>query len=228
MNANNPAGEKFARRYHGEGARDYEVVRQDAKWRREEEIFDELYERVRPRSVLDCPIGTGRFLDRYVRDGVSVLGVDLSSDMLAEAAKKVPPGANVRLEKGDALAPNLAALCRDHDLIVCTRFLYALREDQFPVLFANFSRTGARHLLLGVRMWPETSGPLRRISSRFWNTAKKRPRWPFGRARRFVAKEKRLLELLRKARWHEVDRREIRENRDAFSRYFLLLKNEDA
>jgi hypothetical protein len=220
--------ERFAARYSGEGATAYEHIRRDAKWDREEKAFDELYSLVRPKSVLDCPVGTGRFIDRYVRDGVRALGADLSPDMLAEAARKIPPGADIRLLRADILEPNVSsALGRDHDLIVCVRFVYALPRDDLTTLFRNFAATGARHLLVGVRMWAEGGGLLRPALSRIWNAEKRRPRWPLGR-RRYVPKERRLIDIFAAAGWEVVQRREITAEADAFGRYFFLLRRRSA
>jgi hypothetical protein len=218
--------ERFTARYHGRGASNYEEARQGAKWQAEEAVFDELYGRVRPLRLLDCPVGTGRFIERYVRDGVSALGVDLSDDMLAEAAKRIPPGADVRLRKGDILDPNGApALGTGYDLIVCVRFVYAVEKSRLPVLFGNFAATGARHLLVGVRMWPEETTAVERLIWRLWNPRKRRPRWPFSRSRRYVPVEAELLRLFLEGGWSVMERREVVEKAEGFGRYFFLLRN---
>jgi hypothetical protein len=216
--------ERFAGRYDRQAATVYEEVRRDQKWDLEERVFDELYERVRPRTVLDCPVGTGRFIDRYARDGVRALGVDLSDHMLAEAARKIPAGADIRLVKGDVLDPGgSAALGRDHDLIVCVRFVYAVARRDLPILFRNFAATGARHLLVGVRMWGEGGSALKPLVWRLWNASKHRPRWPFGR-QRYVPSERELLRVFGDAGWDVVERRTISEERESFGRYFYLLR----
>jgi hypothetical protein len=219
---------RFTDRYHGTGASAYETVRQGAKWDAEEILFDELYALVQPKKVLDCPVGTGRFIDRYVRDGAEVVGVDLSEDMLAQSARKVPPGANVHLRQGDVLdAKGSPALGSGHDLIVCIRFIYAVTRADLPVLLRNFSNTGARHLLVGVRMWPEGAGAAKRAIWRVWNRRKRRPRWPFRRGRRYVPTERELLEFFHDGGWSVVERRALTEDEEAFSRYFFLLRRAD-
>ena len=218
--------ERFSGRYAGQAAEAYEEARQDAKWDAEEAIFDELYASVRPASVLDCPVGTGRFFDRYVRDGVSVLGVDLSDDMLAQAAGKIPAGAPIRLQKADALDPRQAsALGSGHDLIVCVRFVYAVPRRELPVLFRNFSATRARHLLVGVRIRPEAASLRERLLWRFWNPRKRRPRLPFGgRSSRYIQTEPEFLRLLRDNGWEMAEKRGVQEGY-GFGRYFYLFRN---
>jgi hypothetical protein len=219
--------ERFARRYAGREAAQYESARAGAKWATEETVFDQLYARVAPRTVLDCPVGTGRFLDRYIRDGVAVLGVDLSDDMLAQAADKLPPGSGVRLVRADVLdAAQTASLGRDHDLIVCVRFVYGVEKRRLPLLFRNFQATGARHLLVGVRLWPPGTGWGEYLRWHFWNADRKRPRWR-GRFNRYIPTEARLHALFEATGWEVLERRPVEEN-DPVGRYFYLLRNQGA
>jgi hypothetical protein len=51
------------RRYTGRKAAQYELKRQGAMWNAETAEFVSLYEAIAPATVLDCPIGTGRWLD---------------------------------------------------------------------------------------------------------------------------------------------------------------------
>ena len=227
MEARASREERFARRYAGKGASSYERARAGDKWDAEEAAFDELYGRVRPRSVLDCPVGTGRFIDRYARDGVSALGVDLSEDMLAEAREKVPPGAHVRLLKANVLDPAHAErLGRDHDLVVCVRFVYAVEKSKLQGLFRTFSQTGAKHLLVGMRVWPEGTTWGTYFHWYVWNSAKGRPRGP-RHWRRYVSRESTFRKLIEDCGWEVVDSRSVQEP-DPVGKYFYLLRNTTA
>jgi SAM-dependent methyltransferase len=217
---------KFSGRYSGKAAEDYEAMRRGEKWDREEEVFDRLYERIAPKRVLDCPVGTGRFIERYVRDGVSAVGVDLSDDMLAQAAKKIPAGAGIELRKVDILSKNPAALGSNYDLVVCIRFLYAIGKEGQQVLLKNFAAIGARHLLVGVRMWPQSTGFGTRLLWHVWNKRKNKPKWPFGGHKgRYIAPEAEFNRLVRDCGWEIVEKALITEDEDAFGRYFYLLRN---
>lgn len=216
--------EKFARRYVGSGAARYETARVGAKWTAEEATFDAMYSRVRPRSVLDCPVGTGRFIDRYVRDNIEAVGLDLSDDMLAQATIKVPPGSRVRLVKADIFAEaDAAKIGKDYDLIVCVRFIYALAKKQLRVLFHTFNDTGARHLLIGVRVWPDSTPRGRYLRWYLWNTEAKRPRLR-RRWNRYTPFEGVLHGMLTDAGWEIVERARVLEDQP-IGYYLYLLKN---
>lgn len=83
------AADWAARKYHGSTARTYDAKRQESpKWQAENRIVRGfLADLPSGTTVLDCPVGTGRFLPLYQELGLKVIGVDVSEDMLMEAAK---------------------------------------------------------------------------------------------------------------------------------------------
>jgi ubiquinone/menaquinone biosynthesis C-methylase UbiE len=95
------------RNYTAEVASNYEQDRQvEAHWWKEDAFVQEYFrDRPAPR-LLDIPVGTGRFLPHYKR-AQSVVGVDVSEDMLIEARRKLPllpAGAEGSVERGDVFA----------------------------------------------------------------------------------------------------------------------------
>ena len=62
-----------------------------------ERVYRRVAELVRGPNVLDLGCGTGNMTVRLAQRGLSVVGVDLSPEMLAVARRKIPPGASVRL-----------------------------------------------------------------------------------------------------------------------------------
>ena len=95
------------RKYTAEVASNYERDRQvEAHWWKEDAFIREHF-RDRPAArLLDIPVGTGRFLPHYKR-AQTVVGVDVSDDMLIEARRKLPllpPGAKGSVERGDVFA----------------------------------------------------------------------------------------------------------------------------
>lgn len=141
------------KRFAARSAEDYERHRQGARWNAERRAFIDLYRRVAPRSVLDCPVGTGRWLDIYQDSSARVLGVDLSPLMLAEARVKVRPGQPVTLVEGDILDPAQSGkLGTAPDLAVCTRFTHWLPTSRLGELFGAFRSCGARKLLVGAKL----------------------------------------------------------------------------
>jgi ubiquinone/menaquinone biosynthesis C-methylase UbiE len=62
-----------------------------------ERVYRRVAELVRGPNVLDLGCGTGNMTMRLAQRGLSVVGVDLSPEMLAVARRKIPSGAAVRL-----------------------------------------------------------------------------------------------------------------------------------
>lgn len=93
-------------KYTGATAEGYDEKRQGTdKHKVEQEIIERMLEDMHPGSwVLDCPIGTGRFLEFYKEKGFLVKGRDASPDMLMKAAEKI--------KKVD-FDPVKISLCRD-------------------------------------------------------------------------------------------------------------------
>ncbi len=94
-----------AGKYRGAVATGYDAKRvDDPKWRLEQAIIERLLgELPDGASVLDAPIGTGRFLDYYQRRNFTVYGLDLSDDMLNEALRKVTTDGKVFMHQGTVL-----------------------------------------------------------------------------------------------------------------------------
>lgn len=87
------------------------------KWVRERAAVAELLHGLPPGStVLDCPVGTGRFLPLYEERGLFCFGIDVSPEMIRSI--KLEYGQPVRLEVGD-----LFELDYQVHVAVCVRFL---------------------------------------------------------------------------------------------------------
>jgi ubiquinone/menaquinone biosynthesis C-methylase UbiE len=68
-----------------------------------ERVYRRAAELVRGPNVLDLGCGTGNLTIRLAGLGLSVVGVDLSPEMLAVAKRKVQPGATVRWVQAGAV-----------------------------------------------------------------------------------------------------------------------------
>lgn len=138
-------------RYRGEGASSYNSVRQTSpRWKLEHETVARMLQPHRGKSVLDLPVGTGRFVPLYQELECSLTGVDLSSDMLAEAvgeARRVgyPMG---RFEIGDAVDIDPATIAAD--VGVCLRFLNWLPADKAEVAFRNIAAACREELIVSL------------------------------------------------------------------------------
>lgn len=80
-----------AGKYHGPVAQNYDAKREhDAKWVCEQRVIEGMLSDLPKGSiVLDCPVGTGRFLPFYMEQGFKFIGADLSGDMLIQSALKL-------------------------------------------------------------------------------------------------------------------------------------------
>jgi SAM-dependent methyltransferase len=214
------------RRYSGRGAERYETHRQSSRWAAEARAFEDFYRRIDPKSVLDCPVGTGRWFDIYRSNGASVLGVDISANMLAQATEKVPPGMSVRLERADVLNPTKAApLGQGHDLIVCSRFVYWLRPHELAIMLGKFHATHAPLLLAGAKVALESgrdhgSGAgglvrwLDRTRARFYRAVVKQ-----------VYKEGELLAIFHANGWDLKEKRVLVTTRSVRYCYYLFVRS---
>ena len=86
-----------AHKYFGKIAAGYDAKReQTPKWVCEQRLIEGMLSDLPQGSVvLDCPVGTGRFLDFYKAKGLQFVGVDLSGDMLVQSALKLAPESDV-------------------------------------------------------------------------------------------------------------------------------------
>lgn len=165
--------------YQGHEAVGYEDRRTtDAKWAAEDRALVELLDLAcpHPASVLDVPVGTGRFLPHYLDRGHTVVGVDISTDMLEVARAKVPEalqngasvdGASVDLATGDVTS--LAYGDDSFDLAVCVRLLNLVDVDVVARAVSELARVSRGHVLIGLRTYDPVSAPyqaLRRAKDR--------------------------------------------------------------
>jgi ubiquinone/menaquinone biosynthesis C-methylase UbiE len=110
-----------AEKYHGAVAQGYDAKREnDPKWQIEQRIIEDMLDDLPKGSwVVDCPIGTGRFIPFYTRKGFLVNAVDRSLDMIKQAANKVVDPHKIQFYEGDVRALPLydksvdaAVMCR--------------------------------------------------------------------------------------------------------------------
>lgn len=151
--------EKTTRRYHGRLAETYDAKRaRQRRWHVENEVVARMLGYLHPRSVLDCPVGTGRFLKTYALLNVSaVVGIDASKEMLALARKKVPRSmkqhAEVDLFLGDASAIDASDAL--FDVVVCVRFLDLLDAHALDAVMRELCRVARRAVILTIRLGDE-------------------------------------------------------------------------
>lgn len=149
---------KLKQVYFGDVAAQYDAKRQGSKWQGEQEAVQRLLGRIREMignySLLDIPVGTGRFLEFYREFGVAATGLDVSGDMLAEAGKKAAAlSYPVQLEEGNIL--DLREKSAGFDVALCIRLANWLDADCLAKALVELSRTARRFVVFGVRVYPE-------------------------------------------------------------------------
>jgi ubiquinone/menaquinone biosynthesis C-methylase UbiE len=136
-----------ADRYRGAAARDYDATRRhQTKWKRESECLRVALKGA-SGTVLDIPIGTGRFIPIYRQLGFKyVIGMDVSQDMLEEARKH--GGATVA--RGNILdIPMASGLV---DWAVCVRLLNLISEDEMKRAVGELCRVARVGVVLSIRL----------------------------------------------------------------------------
>ena len=140
--------------YESEQASAYDAARSsDQKWQAEHDVVAAFLTRAAPKraSILDVPVGTGRFFDLYAHGEHSLLGIDVSSAMLAEASIKRDgfPGLDATLTLGDITALDLDAGAVD--VSVCIRLLNLIEISVVEQALTELARVTRRHLIVGIR-----------------------------------------------------------------------------
>lgn len=149
---------ELAQRYRGQAAIDYDARRsRRTKWQREQEAVAQLLSRLPAgSSLLDVPVGTGRFIDLYKAHGLTATGIDVSNDMLAEAARKAEPlDYAMPLRQGDIR--RIDAPDASFDTVLCVRFLNWVDTPTLGSVLDELCRVGRRRLILSIRTYLPTN-----------------------------------------------------------------------
>jgi ubiquinone/menaquinone biosynthesis C-methylase UbiE len=146
-------------KYRGRKAETYDEIREkQARWRLENETVGRWLREIKPADILDCPVGTGRFLPLYADLSVeSVHAVDISEEMLALARKKAPRAmkAYCNLEFQVASATEIPSSDTVYHVTVCVRFLDLIDEEAMRAVITELSRVTRSHLICTIRLGPK-------------------------------------------------------------------------
>lgn len=134
---------KVGKRYRGKGATGYEAKRAGkSKWDLENKGVETLLPDV--KTVLDVPVGTGRYHYLYEQLGIKATGVDTSPDMLAEAGKK----GMIPLHTGDIRSMHFED--KTFDAAVCMRLFAWFEPDEVLAALTEMARV-ADVLIVNIR-----------------------------------------------------------------------------
>lgn len=153
---------EYQHEYQGAEAQGYEERRtRDQKWQNEDAALTALLDVAAPSpaSLLDIPVGTGRFLPHYAERGHTVVGADISSDMLGVAGEKLVTLADhhITLEHQDIT--NLSFDDDAFDVSICVRLLNLVDVGVVEAAVAELARVSRSHLIVGLRTYDFASSP---------------------------------------------------------------------
>lgn len=139
------------RKYKGEIAAGYDAKRESqSKWHEENRIMrDWLSAFPKGTSVVDVPVGTGRFIPLYEELGFNVLGLDISEDMLKEASEKAK-GDNTYLRLGDARDIDLSD--QGYDVAVCIRLFRWIKLYEVQYVLRELQRVARKNIIFNARV----------------------------------------------------------------------------
>ena len=138
--------------YQGEHAAAYDARRAALpKWEFEDRALTDILgaHKKQIRSLIDAPVGTGRFLDLYRRvlGDVRVHGLDRSTDML-NMARRLDASGGVVLQEQDILGASFGVRA---DAVVCFRFLNLLPWADAARALRNLFVATDRLLVMAIR-----------------------------------------------------------------------------
>lgn len=140
-------------KYRGKKADTYDEIRtKQARWDFEDNVVGKWLGELRPNSVLDCPVGTGRFIKIYrAIKPEFVTGVDISERMITLARRKARgyPG-ELLLVQGDATAIETKA--KWYDVSICVRFLDLIDEEAMRAVVTEMARVSRKNIICTIRL----------------------------------------------------------------------------
>lgn len=154
---------RVKQKYEGEAALKYDERREGtAKWQNEQDAVELLLRKVLGEhdgiTLLDIPVGTGRFFDLYAELSVDVVGMDVSEDMIAEAMKKRSTSMeNISLQRGDILKPEKIDV--RPDVLVCIRLMHWFDFDEVRQTLKSIKTLDPDYFIIGLRHFPQQDTP---------------------------------------------------------------------
>lgn len=159
-------------KYDSVVAEKYDVDREvEEHWHLENKFISDYFANAKHQKIAEIPVGTGRFLG-YFAEADTVIGVDISNDMLAIAKKRVDELGltNVELEVGDAT--NLRFENDTFDCLVSFRLLHLIPPAIRLAVFSEFARVTKGKIIVQVYQNKKLS-LLERVINKFNFFAKK-------------------------------------------------------
>lgn len=144
-----------SRKYHGRKAETYDAIRtKQLRWEKENEAVTNFMVGSTSRSVLDVPVGTGRFLALWHKLGMRITGLDVSDEMVALARRKWRKGMVGELVVGDFLTTD-AVRYDKYDVVAMIRILDLIDEEAMRAFVKKAAELARREIVLTIRFGPK-------------------------------------------------------------------------
>ena len=157
---------KISKYYNRKKSEEYESSRNNEIWHNENDIFVQIKNKLankfnRKIKVLDIPVGTGRWIP-YIDDIASeYVGVDISQNMLDQAAMKLKNCPHVFQKNAKLVKSSVMQLPVDtkgyYDWIISTRFLPHFSTLEIKNIMKKLKYFAKADLLIMVRVTDKRS-----------------------------------------------------------------------
>jgi len=150
MNAQDYKNNSVRTRYKGDTASKYDKKRaKRKKWKKEINIIKQIAYQLDPQStIVDIPLGTGRFLQSLQEASHTVYGIDISREMLLQAKSK-DASQPVDMILGDAVTVPLKS--QSVDYVLCIRLLNWVLPNTAKLILKEFRRVARKGVIVGFR-----------------------------------------------------------------------------
>ena len=218
--------DKLVEQYSGAGASGYDDRRRTtARFKSEVAVFERLFDQTSPGWVIDCPFGTGRWIDFYLRVEGPVLAVDASEAMLEQARVKIEAaGARIKTVVGSIFDSGMFRRpeAPGDGLIVCIRFLNWVSMPQVSQALDSMATAGAVRMIVGVSVVPADWSWVKRLAARLKLSALNLPQMVRGRPTPYVHDEQGIHDLFAARGWKVMSKEFVFEDACRANYFFLL------
>lgn len=180
-------------------AKNYDSDRENEDhWSRENEYIANYFSENVGNTILDVPVGTGRFF-KYYPSQVNIFGVDISPHMIEQAREKIIHGDEERYFFHVGNAKNLDfAADNSVDAIVCCRLFHLIEAPERVAILKEFSRVMRGELILQVYLALPQSNILTRLKTKIKRALKgsdyfSDDRKPWSHIKSYALSEKELM-----------------------------------
>lgn len=152
--------DKTAKKYHGAMAANYETKRtKQERWDLENAAVAEMLAKLKPKTVLDVPVGTGRFIPVYdklkVKDVTAIDVSDTMLDLAKKKMKKVKSKLYVDFVCKDVRKLKYNKSEGKPDVSVCVRFLDLIDEKAMQEVMIKLMELTGKAIITTIRFGPK-------------------------------------------------------------------------